>query len=198
MLIVATHNSHKTEEIRTILRGFFDNITDLTTQGNHAAPEEDGDSFEANARIKALAASKRFPSAVILADDSGLEVDALNDFPGVQSARYAGCGATDRDNRIKLLKALEGVAERGARFRCAIVLAKAGEVLATFEGVCEGQIAEEQTGQSGFGYDTLFIPEGYYETFGLLRGEIKNTISHRAHALEKLKAWLETSGQGIG
>jgi XTP/dITP diphosphohydrolase len=193
MLLVATHNSHKTEEIRVILCDFFDHITDLTTQGDHPAPEEDGDTFEANARIKALAASRRFPSAVVLADDSGLEVDALNDFPGVQSARYAGVGATDRDNRLKLLKALEGVTGRAARFRCVIVLAKAGEVLATFDGSCEGHIAEEQTGQSGFGYDTLFVPEGYYESFGLLCGEIKNTISHRARALEKLKAWLETT-----
>lgn len=197
MLIVATHNSHKTEEIRTILCDFFDNITDLTTQGNHAAPEEDGNTFEANARIKALAASRRFPSAIVLADDSGLEVDSLNDFPGVQSARYAGLGATDRDNRIKLLRALEGITERRARFVCVIVLAKAGEVLATFDGTCEGLIAEEQTGQSGFGYDTLFIPEGYYESFGLLRGEIKNTISHRARALEKLKAWFETTAPGM-
>ncbi len=192
MLIVATHNSHKTEEIRTILSDFFDHITDLTTQGDHPPPEEDGDTFEANAQIKALAASRRFPSAVVLADDSGLEVEALNDFPGVQSARYAGTGATDRDNRLKLLKALAGITARRARFRCVIVLAKAGEVLATFEGSCEGQIAEEQTGQSGFGYDTLFIPEGYYESFGVLRGEIKNTISHRARALGKLKTWLET------
>jgi len=190
MLLVATHNSHKTEEIRVILADHFDNITDLRTQKDHPAPEESGTTFEANARIKALDASKRFPSDTILADDSGLEVDALNDFPGVHSARYAGPNATDRDNRLKLLKALEGVTERGARFRCVIVLAKAGEVQATFEGACEGHIAEEQTGQSGFGYDTLFVPEGYYESFGLLRGEIKNTISHRAEALEKLKAYI--------
>ena len=193
MLIVATHNSHKTEEIRVILNDHFDQITDLTTQADHPAPEESGNTFEANALIKALDASARFPNATILADDSGLEVDALNDFPGVHSSRYAGPDATDRDNRKKLLSELDGVIERGARFLCVIVLAKAGEVLATFEGTCEGWIAEEQTGQSGFGYDTLFVPEGYYESFGLLRGEIKNTISHRAKALEQLKAWISTN-----
>ncbi len=190
MLIVATHNSHKTEEIRVILADHFDTITDLTTLKDHPAPEETGDTFEANARIKALDASARFPEATILADDSGLEVDALNNFPGVHSARYAGPKATDRDNRLKLLDALEGVTERGARFRCVIVLVKAGEVQATFDGTCEGHIAEQQTGQSGFGYDTLFVPEGYYESFGLLRGEIKNTISHRAKALDQLKSWI--------
>lgn len=190
-LIVATHNSHKTEEIRIILADHFDHITDLTTQGDHPAPEESGSTFEANARIKALDASTRFPEATIIADDSGLEVDALNNFPGVYSARYAGPKATDRDNRLKLLQEMEGVTERGARFVCVIVLARAGEVLATFEGTCEGHIAEEQTGQSGFGYDTLFVPEGYYESFGLLRGEIKNTVSHRAKALEKLKAHIK-------
>lgn len=193
MLIVATHNSHKTEEIRVILADHFDQITDLTTQGDHPAPEETGSTFEANARIKALDASARFPSAMILADDSGLEVNMLNDFPGVHSSRYAGPNATDRDNRLKLLDALEGVTERVGRFRCVMVLAKGGEVLATFDGTCEGHIAEEQTGQSGFGYDTLFIPEGYYESFGLLRGEIKSTISHRAKALEQLKAWMKSN-----
>ena len=193
MLIVATHNSHKTEEIRVILADHFDQITDLTTQGDHPAPEETGSTFEANARIKALDASARFPSAMILAYDSGLEVNMLNDFPGVHSSRYAGPNATDRDNRLKLLDALEGVTERVGRFRCVMVLAKGGEVLATFDGTCEGHIAEEQTGQSGFGYDTLFIPEGYYESFGLLRGEIKSTISHRATALEQLKAWMKSN-----
>jgi len=190
MLLVATKNSHKTEEIRAILADRFDKITDLRTQADHPEPDESGDTFEANARIKALAASTRFPDATILADDSGLDVDALDGAPGVHSSRYAGPDANDRDNREKLMQEMEGVDERSARFRCVMVLAKGGEVLATFDGTCEGHLSGQETGWGGFGYDRLFIPEGYYESFAILPSEIKNTLSHRAKALEQLKAWL--------
>ncbi len=192
-LIVATHNSHKTEEIAALLADHFALITDLTQQSNaddHPAPEETGNTFEANALIKALDASTRFPDATILADDSGLEVDALAGAPGVYSARYAGPDASDADNRKHLLFALDGVARRTARFRCVLILVKNGQVLVTCDGSCEGHIAKEESGSGGFGYDPLFIPEGHTESFGTLPAETKNQLSHRAKALEKLKSWL--------
>lgn len=190
MLIVATHNSHKTKEIAAILAEHFDPITDLTQQANaadHPAPEETGNSFEANALIKALDASSRFPNATILADDSGLEVDALAGAPGVYSSRYAGPDASDTDNRKHLLFALQGVTRRTARFRCVLILVKNGQVLSTCDGSCEGHIAEKEIGDGGFGYDPLFIPEGHSKSFGTLSAATKNQLSHRAKALEKLK-----------
>ncbi len=196
MLLIATHNQHKTEEIAAMLADHFGPITDLTQQPNsddHPAPEETGDTFEANALIKALDASARFPEATILADDSGLEVDALAGAPGVYSARYAGPDATDADNRKKLLGALatiDGNAQRSARFRCVLILVKNGKILTTSDGTCEGHIAEQESGDSGFGYDPLFIPEGYGKSFGVLPAATKNKLSHRAKALEKLKQWL--------
>lgn len=193
MLIVASHNTHKTEEIAALLADHFEPITDLTQQPNPddlPAPEETGYTFEANALIKALSASSRFPDATILADDSGLEVDALAGAPGVYSARYAGKNATDTDNRQHLLFALDGVAKRSARFRCVLTLVKNGQVLTTCDGACEGLIAKKETGDRGFGYDPVFVPEGYRESFGILPTTTKNQLSHRAKALEKLKHWL--------
>lgn len=193
MLIVASHNQHKTEEITALLADYFNPITDLTQQPNpddHPAPEETGNTFEANALIKALDASARFPEATILADDSGLEVDALAGAPGVYSARYAGENATDADNRKHLLFALEGVAKRSARFRCVLILVKNGKILTTCDGSCEGHITTAESGDGGFGYDPLFIPQGYDESFGILPATTKNQLSHRAKALEKLKQWL--------
>ncbi|MCF6311330.1 MAG: RdgB/HAM1 family non-canonical purine NTP pyrophosphatase [Verrucomicrobiales bacterium] len=192
-LIVATHNQHKTEEIAAMLGEHFAPITDLTQQPNrddHPAPEETGKTFEANALIKALDASARFPDATILADDSGLEVDALAGAPGVYSARYAGENASDADNRKKLLTVLDGNTQRSARFRCVLILVKNGKVLTTCDGTCEGRIATAESGDGGFGYDPLFIPEGYDESFGILPAETKNQLSHRGRALAKLKTAL--------
>lgn len=189
-LLIATKNAHKTIEIRAILGEGWE-VTDLNAHPEIAAPEETGATFAENAAIKALAASRMF-AGLVLADDSGLEVDALGGAPGARSARYAGEDATDADNRAKLLHALAGVrgAARAARFRCALALAADGAVRATFDGAVEGVVINAERGDGGFGYDALFVPEGYCETFAQLSGAIKNQLSHRARALEKARAFL--------
>ena len=189
-LLIATRNAHKTAEIRAILGPDWE-VTDLNAHPEVPSPEETGETFAENAAIKALAASRVFDGWV-LADDSGLEVDALVGAPGVRSARDAGPGATDADNRAKLLRALEGVRgkARSARFRCAMVLAKAGAAMGTFDGAVEGVIVNSERGEGGFGYDALFVPEGHCETFGQLSSATKNTLSHRARALAQAAAFL--------
>ena len=187
-LVVATHNPHKTEEISAILEGLFAGFSDLTSHPDLPPADETGTTFLENAKIKALEASAALPEAIVLADDSGLEVDALDGAPGVYSARYAGEGASDAANRAKLLDALKDESFRDARFRCVLVLAKGGELLATAEGAVEGQIAREEHGVGGFGYDPLFVPFGFGKTFGELSAEVKNSLSHRANALKALRA----------
>ncbi len=192
-LLVATRNAHKTGEIRAILGDRWE-VSDLNAHPDVPTPEETGETFAENAAIKALAASSRF-EGIVLADDSGLEVDALGGLPGVRSARYAGEGATDAANRAKLLAALAADAVRGkarsARFHCAMVLAEGGAVLGTFDGAVEGVIINAERGEGGFGYDPLFVPEGYCETFGQLPAEVKNQLSHRARALAKALTCLQ-------
>ena len=189
-LLIATRNAHKTLEIRAILGPAWE-VSDLHAHPGVPSPEETGETFAANAAIKALAASRVFDGWV-LADDSGLEVDALAGAPGVRSARYAGPGASDGDNRAKLLRALEGVRgkARSARFRCAMVLAEKGAAMGTFEGAVEGVIVNGERGEGGFGYDALFVPEGHCETFAQLPSTTKNTLSHRARALARAAAFL--------
>jgi XTP/dITP diphosphohydrolase len=189
-LLVATKNAHKTGEIRAILGPEWE-VTDLTAHPEIPAPEETGVTFDENAALKAQAASELFPG-LVLADDSGLEVDALGGAPGVYSARYSGAGATDASNRAKLLQALAGVlpGNRMARFRCAIGLAQAGQLLAAFSGAVEGAIIAAERGEGGFGYDALFVPEGHSETFAELSGEVKNRLSHRARALQAALGFL--------
>ena len=191
-LLIATKNAHKTAEIRAILGDGWE-VTDLNAHPEIAAPEETGATFAENAAIKALAASQLFAGlGLVMADDSGLEVDALGGAPGVRSARYAGEGATDADNRAKLLNALADVRgkARTARFHCALALAADGAVQATFDGAVEGVIINAGRGDGGFGYDALFVPEGHCETFAQLPGVVKNQLSHRARALEKALAFL--------
>ena len=187
-LVVATRNSHKTREIQHILGPDF-RVRDLRAYPEIRNIPESGTSFEENAKLKALAASERLP-ALVIADDSGLEVDALGGAPGIYSARYAGANATERDKIDKLLRELARVQatgdERRARFRCVVALARNGDTLEIFEGIVEGRIADEARGDSGFGYDPIFIPEGFKETFGELPAEVKNTISHRAKAIRQL------------
>jgi XTP/dITP diphosphohydrolase len=188
-LLVSTRNRHKLREIRTILGARF-KVSDLSILPTMHEVEETGTSFEENADLKAIAASQLFEGWVI-ADDSGLEVDALGGSPGVYSARYAGETASDSENNALLLKNLEEVPEqkRRARFRCVIVLARTGRKLAVFSGVVEGVIASSPRGGEGFGYDPLFIPDGFSETFGELPVATKNRLSHRARALNQLRAW---------
>ena len=187
-LVVATRNRHKTYEIQQILGPGF-KVGDLAAHPDVSEISESGTSFEENATLKALAASRKLP-ALVIADDSGLEVDALGGAPGIYSARYAGANATDRDKIDKLLRELARVRAktdgRRARFRCVVALARNGNLLGTFEGIVEGRIADEVRGHSGFGYDPIFIPERLEQTFGELPKEVKNTISHRAQAIHTL------------
>ncbi len=188
-LLISTRNDHKTGEVRKILGHHF-LVSDLTSAPEVGEVEETGTTFEENATLKSVAASLVVEGWVI-ADDSGLEVDALDGSPGVYSARFAGPSCTDADNNALLLKKLERVRgkDRSARFRCVIVLSRAGRKLATFDGTVEGIIANAPRGSGGFGYDPLFIPDGHCTTFADLPPDTKNRISHRARALEKLKAW---------
>jgi XTP/dITP diphosphohydrolase len=187
-IVVATRNRDKTREIQPILGPEF-SVRDLGAHPEVSEIRESGTSFEENAKRKALAASRQLP-ALVIADDSGLEVDALGGAPGIYSARYAGANATDTDKIDKLLRELARVRAtedgRRARFRCVVALARNGNLLGTFEGIAEGSIADEARGDSGFGYDPIFIPEGLKQTFGELPTEVKNTISHRAKAIRAL------------
>jgi len=188
-VLVSTRNAHKLVEIRQILGPSFE-LLDLSSIPALGEVEETGTTFEENAGLKALAASAHF-GGWVLADDSGLEVDALAGAPGVRSARFSGEGATDVTNRALLLEKLAGVPsnQRSARFRCVIALARGGEVLAHFSGSVEGAIIGSEKGAGGFGYDPLFVPEGFSETFAELSAETKNSLSHRGRALASLKVW---------
>jgi XTP/dITP diphosphohydrolase len=193
-LIVATRNAHKTREIEQIF-GSRLAVRDLTAHPEISEITESGTSFEENAKLKAIAVSRRLPGLVI-ADDSGLEVDALGGAPGIQSARYAGANASDTERIAMLLSRVVNTGtksdQRRARFRCVLAVARDGHVLATFEGVVDGKIAERPRGSHGFGYDPIFIPDGFGETFAELPEEVKNNISHRAEAVRKLQAELPT------
>lgn len=187
--------------MQAILGSFFDTITDLTSIPGMTPPVEDGSTFAENSEIKALAASVAMPEALVLADDSGLEVDALDGAPGIHSARYSGEEGTDASNREKLLSELalprHAKAPRTARFRCVITLAKGGEVVAQFDGTVEGRIAVAMTGSKGFGYDPLFVPEGHEKSFGELSQSVKNEMSHRGNALATFQGWLKDEANSI-
>lgn len=194
-LIVATGNSHKTGEIRSMIGSAW-SVEDLKAHPYLPAPVEDGDTFESNARIKALEISRALPEALVLSDDSGLEVDALGGAPGVWSARYAGVGATDAENRARLKREMEKISGKAwppakARFRCCMVLAENGAVLGVFHGTVEGRLLLTEQGEGGFGYDPLFVPDGHEHSFGVLPAEVKNQLSHRARALAQVKQWLD-------
>jgi XTP/dITP diphosphohydrolase len=212
-LVVATRNTHKAQEIRQILPARFDCLTLRDFPG---APEtvEDAPTFAGNAAKKAatiarwLAASGQLQEACILADDSGLEVDALNGAPGVHSARFAALdeplasitrNSPDQANNARLLRLLDKIPleKRTARFRCVLAFLSIDPHLNTiselantaliFEGTCEGRIALAPSGSAGFGYDPLFIPTGYDRSFAELGADVKNTLSHRARALQQLR-----------
>ena len=190
-LLVATGNSHKTAEIRAILGAGYV-VSDLKAHPELPEVEETGSTFLENATLKAVEISKQV-EGLILSDDSGLEVDALGGEPGVYSSRYAGEAGNDEANNKKLLHELQGKDNRTARFRCVMVLAQDGEVLTSFDGAVEGRMLSELHGEGGFGYDPLFVPDGYDQTFSQLSEGIKNQLSHRAVAMQKVVAWLATS-----
>lgn len=221
-LLIATHNPHKVGEIRVILGGQF---RFLTLNDFPDAPRivEDADTFDGNAAKKAVElahwlANSKLPTFnpqpstlnFVLADDSGLEVDALNGAPGVHSARFAAMDSAKTENsstvenNAKLLRLLKNVPleKRAARFHCVMALVETNPQSAIrnlqpgsreaelFDGVCEGRIALEPRGQGGFGYDPLFVPDGFEQTFAELGDAVKNKLSHRAKALEKLRIYL--------
>lgn len=165
-------------------------VSDLKEYPELPQVEETGVTFLENATLKAVEISEQVPG-LVLADDSGLEVDALGGAPGVYSARYAGEEGNDAANNEKLLNELAGAEGCSARFRCVMVLAEDGEVLAHYDGAVEGKIIGEKRGEGGFGYDPLFVPEGYEQTFAELGEEVKNGLSHRARAMAKVVGWLE-------
>lgn len=189
-LLLATRNSHKTREFTQILGDGFD-VRDLADVAELPVVEETGLTFEANAILKAVETSKHFQELVV-ADDSGLEVNALQGAPGIYSARYAGEHATDAANVAKLLAELGRCdpAPHSARFRCSLALAREGKVLGIFEGVVEGTIVRTPRGSAGFGYDPVFQPAGLTQTFAEISPSEKNRISHRARAIQSLRAAL--------
>ncbi|MEY2509541.1 MAG: XTP/dITP diphosphohydrolase [Verrucomicrobiota bacterium] len=190
-LLLATRNAHKTREFSEILGNEFV-VRDLSVELDAPAIEETGATFAENAILKAVGISQRFPGLVV-GDDSGLEVDALEGAPGVYSARYAGRGAKDSDNVTRLLSELRKLSiERpySARFRCVLAVARDGELIECFEGAIEGAIVEPPRGTGGFGYDPVFQPSGLARTFGEIVPEKKNRISHRANAIRLLRAAL--------
>lgn len=192
-LILATRNVHKTGEIRAMIGDQFE-VLDATAFPDLPEIEETGTTFLENARLKAEGISRRVEGWV-LSDDSGLEVDALGGAPGVWSSSYGGEEGNHAKNNARLLAEMLEKADRSARFRCTMVLARGGLEQATFSGTVEGRIVVSPHGAGGFGYDPLFIPSGHEQTFAELGDEIKNTLSHRARALAQAIAFL--SGQVI-
>lgn len=186
-LVVATNNAHKLKEIADILDEKIE-LLSLKDINCHVDIPETADTLEGNARQKALYIYKNY-GMDCFADDTGLEVETLNGAPGVFSARYAGEDHDSEANMQKLLKELKGKENRKAQFRTAICLIMNGKEY-LFEGIVKGEIIEEKRGVTGFGYDPIFVPEGYDLTFAELGNDIKNTISHRARAVEKLCLFL--------
>ena len=185
-LILATHNDHKAKEFRDILPQY--SVQTLADLGHDDEIKETATSLEGNSFIKAETVFKRY-GHVVISDDSGLEVDALNGAPGVYSARYAGEPRNDQRNTEKLLDELQGASNRKAQFRTVITLMNT-ENSFQFEGIVKGTIAKSPRGEAGFGYDPVFIPEGVQQTFAELADNEKNKISHRANAIEKLLHFL--------
>ena len=191
-LLFASRNAHKTREIQQILGPEFE-VRDLSAYPEISETVESGKSFEENAKLKAIAVSKKL-SGLIIGDDSGLEVAALDGAPGIYSARYAGAKATDKENIDRLLEEVTRIGakrdQRRARFRCVLALARNGQMLGTFQGIVEGSIVDQPRGLHGFGYDPIFVPNGFEQTFAELLAEVKNRISHRAKAIHALAAKL--------
>jgi len=191
-LVIATQNQGKAREIRTLLGDIPFQLLSLNDYDVSETAEEPESTYEGNAIAKA----RFYASAtgeLVIADDSGLEVAALNGAPGVFSARYSGAGASDQQRRQRLLSELTGIEpeNRGAQFVCAVAVANGNkEVLEVTRGICQGKILFEERGKGGFGYDPLFVPEGFKETFGELSDAIKNQISHRAKAIHAMREFL--------
>ena len=188
-LVFATNNKHKLEEMRAILGGKVE-LLSLADIDCHDDIPETADTLEGNALIKARYIYDKY-GCLCFADDTGLEVDALGGEPGVYSARYAGENNDSEANMRKLLQNLTGKSERSAQFRTVIALIIEGEEF-LFDGIVRGRISEERMGSAGFGYDPIFVPDGYEESFAQMAAEQKNAISHRSRAASALNDYLET------
>ena len=196
-LIIATGNAHKVEEFELLLKDLDFNVCSAEVCGGMPEVDENGSTFAANAQLKAEALRKLAPmGAWVMADDSGLEVDALDGAPGIYSARYAGEDASDHDNLVKLLDALKNVPKekRTARFRCVLCVIDPEGCTTHYDGSCEGRLDFEVHGDGGFGYDPIFVPVGYSESFAQLGDEVKSQLSHRAKAVEWMRTIVGTSG----
>ena len=187
-IIFATNNAHKLDEVRQVVGDKF-SLVSLRECGIVEDIPENEPTLEGNALAKARYIYAR-TGADCFADDTGLEVDALGGEPGVRSARYATDGHDDEANKRLLLERLQGVENRAAQFRTAVALIMGGKEY-LFEGIVRGRIATEQHGEGGFGYDPLFVPEGYDRTFAQMSAEEKNAISHRGRAVRKLAEFLQ-------
>ncbi len=198
-LVLATRNRGKVVELERLLDGLGLAILPLDAYPGCPEVAETGDTFMVNACLKALAVAN-YAGELTLADDSGLEVEALGSEPGVRSARWAGPGADDAANNTKLLASMWEIPEerRGARFVSVVAVARPGVVLASFTGVCEGSIAPGPRGSAGFGYDPLFVPRGQGRSYAELDLEEKNRISHRGKAFRQARAWLQRYLAGGG
>lgn len=183
-IILSTDNAHKLKEIRELVDGKFHVLTKTEAGYGDIHPVEDGDTLEANAMKKI----EPLEGEIVIGDDTGLFVNALLGRPGVYSARYAGEEGNDKKNREKLLREMEGKIDRSAYFKTVIAV-KRGDEIYTVEGICPGHITQSPRGEGGFGYDPLFIPEGYDKTFAEMTDAEKNAVSHRGRAL---RAFVES------
>ncbi|WP_042223305.1 XTP/dITP diphosphatase [Oceanobacillus manasiensis] len=197
-VLIATRNAGKAAEFKQFFSRYqITALSMLDLEEELPDVEETGVTFEENAALKAEEISSKL-GIPVLADDSGLMIDALYGEPGVFSARYAGTDKNDRANILKVLQKLQGVpeSERTARFVCVIALSKPGEKTVFRTGYCEGNIAEEQSGENGFGYDPIFIPSDQKKTMAELTAEEKNRISHRTKAIEQFDEWIKGYKEG--
>lgn len=189
-LVIATRNRGKVSEIRHLLKPFKLKVLSLMDFKGIGHIRENGKTFKANAVKKASAIAQKL-KVLVMADDSGLQVEALNGRPGIKSARFAGPNPTTEKLCAKLLKLMRGKKNRKARFVCDIAIAMPGGKIKVVEGACRGRIIDRMLGTSGFGYDPVFVPQGHSRTFAQLPLKHKNQISHRGKALKKAKAYLD-------
>jgi XTP/dITP diphosphohydrolase len=187
-LCIASNNSHKIQELKELLGDSYD-LKSMTEIGCHEEIEETGHTLEENAQIKAKYIFEKY-GIPTLSDDSGLEIISLDMRPGVYSARYAGEHGNHQANMDKVLGELEDKTDKSAQFRTVLCLILSENKILTFEGKVEGHIISQKRGTGGFGYDPIFVPTGYDHTFAELSAEIKNTISHRASAIQKLRLFI--------
>ncbi len=187
-LVFATHNDHKLKEVQQLLPDYIELLSLKDIQCFDEIPET-GETLEENAKIKANFVTQTY-GLDCFSDDTGLLVDALNGSPGVYSARYAGEQKSAQDNMVKLLSELKGEEKRSAHFKTVIHLNLKGHSY-TFDGIVEGTITQEEQGSGGFGYDPIFKPDGFDQTFGELPSATKNAISHRGRAIQKLANFLK-------